>query len=135
SDLCMSDPIKHECGIALVRLRKNLQYYQEKYDSALWGFNQLLLLMEKQHNRGQDGAGMGCVKLDMPPGEAYMFRERDNSRNPISTIVKQTLKYYQKLVKKNVIIPEFPQTVKDNFPFGGEVLLGHLRYGTSGGYD
>lgn len=131
----MSDSIKHECGIALVRLRKNLQYYHEKYDSALWGFNQLFLLMEKQHNRGQDGAGMGCVKLDMPPGEAYMFRERDNGRNPISTIVKQTLKHYQKLVKKDVIVPEFPQTVKDNFPFGGEVLLGHLRYGTSGGYD
>lgn len=131
----MSDSIKHECGIALVRLRKNLQYYHEKYGSALWGFNQLFLLMEKQHNRGQDGAGMGCVKLDMPPGEAYMFRERDNGRNPISTIAKQALKHYQKLVKKDIIVPEFPQTVKDNFPFGGEVLLGHLRYGTSGGYD
>lgn len=131
----MSDSIKHECGIALVRLRKDLQYYQDKYNSALWGFNQLFLLMEKQHNRGQDGAGMGCVKLDMPPGEAYMFRERNNGRNPISTTVKQSLKLYQKLVKNNTIVPEFPQTVKQHFPFGGEVLLGHLRYGTSGGYD
>lgn len=130
----MSELIKHECGIAVVRLRKPLGYYLEKYGTLLYGFNKLFLLMEKQHNRGQDGAGIGCVKLGMPPGEAYMFRERDDGRNPIDRIVKRQLKDYDELVRKGKVHPEFPQTFKEQWAFGGEVLLGHLRYATSGGY-
>ena len=78
----MSDRITHECGVALVRLKKPLSYYQEKYGTPLWGFTKLFLLMEKQHNRGQDGAGVACVKLDMPAGEPYMFRERNIEVQP-----------------------------------------------------
>ncbi|PXA04244.1 amidophosphoribosyltransferase [Coraliomargarita sinensis] len=131
----MSDFLKHECGIALIRLRKPISYYQEKYGTPLYGFNQLFLLMEKQHNRGQDGAGMGCVKLDVDPGKPYMARERTTKPNSLSRIFKRQLKAYQKMVDKGTIHPEFPQTVKDNFQFGGEILLGHLRYATSGLYN
>jgi len=131
----MSDQLKHECGIALIRLRKPLAYYEQKYGTPLYGFNQLFLLMEKQHNRGQDGAGIGCVKLDMPPGKAYMFRERDTDSDALTKIFSAQLKQFQTLVKAGDIHPEFPQTVKDNFDFGGEVLMGHLRYGTYGSYD
>lgn len=130
----MSDQIKHECGIAIVRLLKPLGYYQQKYKSVLWGFNKLFLLMEKQHNRGQDGAGIGAVKLGMPPGEAFMFRERDNGRNPISKVIRKQLDLYNSLLEKNIVVPEFPTTAKEHWPFGAEVLMGHLRYGTSGGY-
>ena len=131
----MSDFLKHECGIAMIRLLKPLSYYQEKYDTPLYGFNQLFLLMEKQHNRGQDGAGIGCVKLGVAPGEPYMARERTIKGNSLSRIFKGQLKAYQKMVDKGIIHPEFPETVKDNFGFGGEILLGHLRYGTSGVYS
>lgn len=131
----MSDFLKHECGIAMIRLLKPLSYYQEKYDTPLYGFNQLFLLMEKQHNRGQDGAGIGCVKLGVAPGEPYMARERTIKGNSLSRIFKGQLKVYQKMVDKGLIHPEFPETVKDKFGFGGEILLGHLRYGTSGVYS
>ena len=131
----MSDFLKHECGIAMIRLLKPLSYFQEKYDTPLYGFNQLFLLMEKQHNRGQDGAGIGCVKLRVAPGAPYMARERTIKGNSLSRIFKGQLKVYQKMVDKGIIHPEFPETVKDNFPFGGEILLGHLRYGTSGVYS
>ncbi len=131
----MSDFLKHECGIAMIRLLKPLSYFQEKYDTPLYGFNQLFLLMEKQHNRGQDGAGIGCVKLCVAPGAPYMARERTIKGNSLSRIFKGQLKAYQKMVDKGIIHPEFPETVKDNFPFGGEILLGHLRYGTSGVYS
>ena len=92
----MSDSIRHECGIALVRLLKPLGHYQEKYGTPLWGFLKLSLLMEKQHNRGQDGAGVACVKLDVPPGEPFMFRERCVKANPLDRIFKGLLKGYQK---------------------------------------
>ena len=131
----MSDLIQHECGIALIRLLKPLGYYREKYGNILYGFNQLFLLMEKQHNRGQDGAGIGCVKLDMPAGKAFMFRERDNRRNPIDRVIRKQIDKYQLLLDKGIVHPEFPQTVKEHWCFGAEILLGHLRYGTSGGYD
>lgn len=131
----MSDSIKHECGVALVRLRQPLGYYKEKYDNVLWGFQKLFLLMEKQHNRGQDGAGIGAVKIAMPPGEAFMFRERDNGRNPITAVIRKQIKHYNQLLRDGQIFPEFPETVKTHWPFGAEVLLGHLRYGTSGGYS
>ena len=119
----------------MIRLLKPISYYQEKYGTPLYGFNQLFLLMEKQHNRGQDGAGIGCVKLNLAPGKPYMARERTTKPNSLSRIFKGELKAYQKMVDSGVIHPEFPQTVKDNFKFGGEILLGHLRYATSGHYN
>jgi len=130
----MSDKITHECGVALVRLKQPLQYYQDKYGTPLWGFTKLYLLMEKQHNRGQDGAGAACVKLDMPPGEPFMFRERCVKANPLDKIFRGLLGNYHKGVDKGDIHPEFAETVKQHFEFGGELLIGHLRYGTSGGY-
>jgi amidophosphoribosyltransferase len=130
----MSEHIGHECGIALVRLLKPLSYYAEKYKSPLWGFEKLFLLMEKQHNRGQDGAGVACVKLDMPAGEPYMFRERNTTPNPLDKVFGALLEQYRELTAKGRVYPEFPDTVKRHFDFGGELLLGHLRYGTSGGY-
>jgi len=131
----MSDSIKHECGIALVRLKKPLQYYQTKYDSALWGFFQLFLLMEKQHNRGQDGSGVGALKLDVDVGKPYMFRERSAKANSMNRIFSRLLDDYNAKVDSGTIHPEFAATVKDNFDFGAEIFLGHLRYGTSGGYS
>ncbi len=131
----MSDRITHECGVALVRLLKPLSYYQEKYGSPLWGFTKLFLLMEKQHNRGQDGAGVACVKLDMPAGTPFMFRERNIKSNPLDRIFRSLLGQYNEHVKTGVVHPEFTETVKKNFDFGGELLMGHLRYGTSGGYN
>ncbi len=131
----MSEFISHECGIALVRLKKPLAYYQEKYGTALWGFHQLFLLMEKQHNRGQDGAGVACVKFDIPAGEPYMFRERNVETNPLDKIFQALLLRYTTLVGEGIIHPEFPDTVKKNFDFCGELYMGHLRYGTSGGYN
>lgn len=131
----MSDRITHECGVALVRLLKPLSYYQEKYGSPLWGFTKLFLLMEKQHNRGQDGAGVSCVKLDMPAGTPFMFRERNIKSNPLDKIFRSLLGQYNERVDAGVIHPEFPDTVKRHFDFGGELLMGHLRYGTSGGYN
>jgi amidophosphoribosyltransferase len=131
----MSERITHECGIAMVRLLKPLSYFQEKYGSPLWGFTKLFLLMEKQHNRGQDGAGVACVKLDMPAGAPFMFRERNIKANPLDRIFRTLLGQYNEHVDSGVIHPEFTDTVKKNFDFGGELLLGHLRYGTSGGYS
>ena len=131
----MSDHVSHECGVALVRLLKPLSYYQEKYGSPLWGFTKLFLLMEKQHNRGQDGAGVACVKLDMPAGQPFMFRERQVKSNPLDKIFKSLLGQFNDHIRAGVIHPEFTPTVKTNFDFGGELLMGHLRYGTSGGYN
>ncbi|MBI5690504.1 MAG: amidophosphoribosyltransferase [Verrucomicrobia bacterium] len=131
----MAERITHECGIALVRLLKPLSYYQEKYGSPLWGFTKLFLLMEKQHNRGQDGAGVACVKLDMPAGAPFMFRERNIKANPLDRIFRSLLSQYNDFVDRGVVHPEFADTVKQSFDFGGELLLGHLRYGTSGGYS
>jgi amidophosphoribosyltransferase len=128
----MSDLIKHECGIALIRLKKPLAYYHERYGTALYGFNKLFLLMEKQHNRGQDGAGIGCCKLQAEIGHNFMHRERVLRENSLGQLFKKQLKRYDKAVKNGEIIPEFPETVKSRFEFGGEVLIGHLRYGTSG---
>ena len=130
----MSDKITHECGIAMVRLKRPLQYFQEKYGTPLWGFTKLFLLMEKQHNRGQDGAGVACVKSEVPAGEPFMFRERCVKSNPIDRIFKRVLKDYHDMVDSGRVHPEFADTVKQRFDFGGELLMGHLRYGTSGGY-
>jgi amidophosphoribosyltransferase len=130
----MSDRIQHECGVAVVRLLKPLAYYQEKYGTPLWGFFKLFLLMEKQHNRGQDGAGVACVKLGVPAGDPFMFRERNIKTNPLDRIFRDLLGQYGDKVADGTIHPEFAETVKSNFDFGAEVYLGHLRYGTSGGY-
>lgn len=128
----MSDPIRHHCGIALIRLKQPLRYYAEKYGTPLWPFNKLFLLMEKQHNRGQDGAGIGCVKFDAPLGDSFMFRERESDENSLARLFRRTLDDYDRLKRDNIIFPEFPETVKQHFDFGGEALLGHLRYTTSG---
>ncbi len=131
----MSDPIKHECGIAVIRLLKPLEYYEHKYGTPLYGFNQLFLLMEKQHNRGQDGAGIGCVKLGVPAGENFMARDRALGSGALTEMFSRQLADYDSMVRKGEIFPEIPLTVKKNFAFGGELLMGHLRYGTSGNYD
>ena len=131
----MSEKITHECGIALVRLKQPLAYYQEKYGTPLWGFNQLFLLMEKQHNRGQDGVGAACVKFDMPAGQPYMFRERNVETNPLDKVFQSLVARYNQLVSDGTVHPEFPDTVKKHFDFCGELYVGHLRYGTFGGYN
>ena len=131
----MSDSLRHECGIALVRLTKDPKWYQEKYGSPLHGFNQLFLLMEKQHNRGQDGAGIGCVKIGAENGEAFLFRDREIGAQGLTQIFTRQIKTYSDKMREGVIVPEFPETVKRHFDFGGELLLGHLRYGTSGNFD
>ncbi|HEY3754603.1 MAG TPA: amidophosphoribosyltransferase [Opitutaceae bacterium] len=131
----MSERITHECGVAVVRLLKPLSHFNEKYGTPLWGFTKLFLLMEKQHNRGQDGAGVACVKLNPAMGEPFMFRERNVKSNPLDRIFRTLLAQYNERVKEGVIHPEFPESVKKHFDFGGELLMGHLRYGTSGGYN
>ena len=131
----MSDPLKHECGIVLLRLKKPLEYFYDTYGTALYGFNKLLLLMEKQHNRGQDGVGMGCVKLDSPLGQPYMYRSRSAKKDSLKLAFDKQMKKYDKLRKKGIIKSDDPATVKRYFDYGGEVLLGHLRYGTSGEFN
>lgn len=131
----MGDKLKHECGIAAIRLRKPLAYYLDRYGSALWGLSKLFLLMEKQHNRGQDGVGIGCAKLGMPLGAPYMFRKRDARRDSLSGLFQSELKRFNKLVRRGKIDRKNPDEVKSQFSFGGEILLGHLRYGTSGEFD
>ncbi|MFV1995537.1 MAG: amidophosphoribosyltransferase, partial [Verrucomicrobiales bacterium] len=128
----MSDPIKHECGIAFVRLLKPLAYYLDRYGTALWGFNRLFLLMEKQHNRGHDGVGIGCCKLDMPLGQPYLFRDRSARKDSLSEVFEKQIGVYDRLVETEVIYPRDPENVKRHFDYAGENLLGHLRYGTSG---
>ena len=121
--------------IAMIRLLKPLRYYQEKYETPLWGFNKLFLLMEKQHNRGQDGAGIGAVKIGVPAGQEYMFRQRSVEPNCLSEIFNEQLEIYNSKLKKGIIHPEFPDTVKENFDYEAEVLMGHLLYGSNGAYD
>src|SRR6056297_36110 len=130
----MSDPIHHECGLAFVRLKKDIAYYKEQYGSYLWGFQRLYLLMEKQHNRGQDGVGIGCCKIDMPLGQAYLFRERNAKRDSLIKVMEGQLKSISKLTRAGKLDPKDPESFKSAFDFGGEVLLGHLRYGTSGAF-
>ena len=131
----MSDFLKHECGIVLLRLKKPLEYFHDRYGTALYGFNKLLLLMEKQHNRGQDGVGMGCVKLETPLGHPYMYRMRSAKKDSLKLAFDKQMRKFGKLVKRGMIDPDDPATVKRYFDYGGEVLLGHLRYGTSGEFN
>lgn len=128
----MSDALKHECGIALIRLLKPLEYYKETYGSAFYGVNKMYLMMEKQHNRGQDGAGLASIKLDMKPGQRYISRVRSIQQQPIQDIFSQI---NQRINKELTEHPEYASNVqlqKENIPYIGEVLLGHVRYGTFG---
>jgi amidophosphoribosyltransferase len=128
----MSDPIQHECGIALLRLKKPLEYYLDKYGSALWGLNKMHLLMEKQHNRGQDGAGIANIKLDMQPGERYISRTRSVQKNPTQDIFDQINAKFKAIYDENPAALKDVDFLKQNAGFTGEVFLGHLRYGTYG---
>lgn len=129
----MSDAIKHECGIALVRLLKPLEHYQKKYGTALYGINKMYLLMEKQHNRGQDGAGLANIKFDMQPGQRYISRYRSVDPKPIQDIfVKVQNRIQDGLVDQPEKLHD-AAWLKANLPFVGELYLGHLRYGTYGG--
>ncbi len=128
----MSDEIKHECGVAFIRLRKPFSYYQQQYGTVLYGLNKLYLLMEKQHNRGQDGAGIAAVKLDTEPGYPFMQRLRSSTLQPIADIFSQIANEINELEKHQPDIKNHPGLMKGHLNFLGEVLLGHLRYGTQG---
>ena len=128
----MSDEIRHECGIAYLRLRKSLSFYHQKYGTAFYGLNKLYLLMEKQHNRGQDGAGIAAVKLDIQNGTPFMKRIRSNVAQSISDIFKQVQAEIEEVEKLHPDIRNYPETLKGYLSFMGEVMMGHLRYGTQG---
>jgi amidophosphoribosyltransferase len=146
----MSDPIRHECGIAVVRLKKPLEYYQEKYGTALYGLEKLFGLMAKQRNRGQDGIGIGCTKLNMSPGAPYMFRVRSTkSADLIGDVLSDEMKEFARIARRvngerkksrddlgieYVKFEEDPGAIKREFELAGEVNMGHLRYGTSGAF-
>ncbi len=128
----MSDALKHECGIALLRLKKPLEFYKEKYGSAFYGIQKMYLLMEKQHNRGQDGAGLASIKLDVEPGERYISRVRSNKAQAIQDVFAQI---NERINEELTLHPEYQDDVqlqKDNIPYIGELFLGHVRYGTFG---
>ncbi|NNT71211.1 amidophosphoribosyltransferase [Flavobacterium sp. IMCC34852] len=128
----MSDAIKHECGIALLRLKKPLAFYKEKYGTAFYGIQKMYLLMEKQHNRGQDGAGFASIKFDVEPGERYISRVRSNKAQPIQDIFAQI---NERINEELSLHPEYQDNVqlqKDHIPYIGELFLGHVRYGTFG---
>lgn len=123
------EPLKHECGVAMVRLLKPLEYYQQKYGTWMWGLNKLYLLMEKQHNRGQEGAGLSCVKLQANPGEEYMFRERALGSGAITEIFSSVQACFKDLSPEQLHDAEYAKT---SLPFAGEIYMGHLRYSTTG---
>ena len=128
----MSDAIKHECGIALVRLLKPLDFYKEKYGSSFYGLQKMYLMLEKQHNRGQDGAGFASIKLDMAPGERFMSRVRSSKQQPIKDIFGQINTRINKVEETLSAPVSSSKELKSIFPYVGEVMLGHLRYGTFG---
>lgn len=123
------EQLKHECGVAMIRLLKPLEYYQEKYGTWMYGLNKLYLLMEKQHNRGQEGAGLACVKLEADPGEEYMFRERALGSGAITEIFGNVQQYYKDLPQSKLTDAHY---AKKNLSFAGEIYMGHLRYSTTG---
>ncbi len=123
------EPLKHECGVAMVRLLKPLEYYQEKYGTWMYGLNKLYLMMEKQHNRGQEGAGMACVNLAALPGHEYMFRERAEGSNAITEIFGTVHKKFMDLSEEQLADVDY---ARHNLPFAGEMYMGHLRYSTTG---
>ena len=123
------EPLKHECGVAMIRLLKPLEYYQQKYGTWMYGLNKLYLLMEKQHNRGQEGAGLACVKLEANPGEEYMFRERAIGSGAITEIFGTVQSQFKDLTEEQLHDADY---AKRCLPFAGEVYMGHLRYSTTG---
>jgi len=125
----MSDIIKHECGLAIIRLLKPLQYYYDKYGTSLYGVRKLQLLLQKQRNRGQDGAGIATIKLNMPPGSRYISRKRNNKPTALEEIFSDVYGYFDNLSPEELSQAE---ELKANKPYTGEILLGHLRYGTHG---
>lgn len=129
----MSDELKHECGIAMIRLLKPLEYYQEKYGTSLYGLNKMYLLMQKQVNRGQDGAGLANIKLDVAPGKRYISRYRSNKPNSVQDIFTYINKKFEDVEEKNPGKLQDVNWLKENVSFTGELFLGHLRYGTYGG--
>ncbi|WP_405370415.1 MULTISPECIES: amidophosphoribosyltransferase [unclassified Nonlabens] len=128
----MSDQLKHECGIALIRLLKPLEFYKEKYGTAFYGINKMYLMMEKQHNRGQDGAGFASVKLDLDPGQRYISRVRSNAAQPIQDIFAQINDRINTGLTENPEIKDDVAAQKEQLPYVGELLMGHVRYGTFG---
>ena len=126
---CMSDFLQHECGIAMLRLKKPLQHYIDKYGTAFYGLNKMYLLMEKQHNRGQDGAGLANIKIDVPPGKRYISRIRSVDSRPIQDVFSRIMPRFEGLEKSQLEDAAFLQREK---AFTGELFLAHLRYGTYG---
>ena len=131
----MSDSIKHECGIAMLRLLKPMEYYIEKYGTWSYGLQKMYLMMEKQHNRGQDGAGIAGIKLNVPPGNRYIFRQRSNQANPIKEIFGLIYEDIDALTNKHGEEFKNPAFIKERVPFACDIYLGHLRYGTYGNYN
>ena len=128
----MSDVIKHECGIALVRLLKPLSFYQQKYGSSFYGINKMYLMLEKQHNRGQDGAGFASIKLDVSPGQRFISRVRSNEPQPIKDIFSQINGRINQSLEEDPTLINYTERLKATVPYLGELMLGHLRYGTFG---
>jgi amidophosphoribosyltransferase len=131
----MSESIKHECGIAMLRLRKPMEYYIEKYGTWSYGLQKMYLMMEKQHNRGQDGAGIAGIKLNVQPGNRYIFRQRSNQANPIKEIFGLIYEDIDGLLRTNREDFRNPDFIKATVPFACDIYLGHLRYGTYGNYN
>ena len=129
----MSDAIKHECGIGHIRLLKPLEFYKKKYGSAFYGINKMYLLMEKQHNRGQDGAGFASINLDVEPGKRFISRIRSTEKQPIQDVFSKINKRINQELKSDPSLPENIKKLKSKVPYLAEVLLGHVRYGTFGG--
>src|SRR4030043_2246817 len=128
----MSDNIRHECGIAMLRLRKPLEYYIEKYGMWDWGLQKMYLMMEKQHNRGQDGAGIAGIKLGVRPGNSYIYRQRSNRFNSINEIFELIFRNIERIRMTGNGDHEF---IRENIPFACDIYLGHVRYGTYGNYN
>ncbi|HMI63698.1 MAG TPA: hypothetical protein VK518_22435, partial [Puia sp.] len=128
----MSDAIKHECGLAFIRLRKPFSHYLQQYGTVLYGLNKLYLLMEKQHNRGQDGAGVASVKLNIEPGHPFLHRIRSANNQPIADIFSKIMGEVKELEQYQPDITKHPGLMKGHISHVGELLLGHLRYGTQG---
>jgi amidophosphoribosyltransferase len=128
----MTELLKHECGIALIRLLKPLEYYQQKYGTWRYGLDKLYLLMEKQHNRGQDGAGVVSIKFDLKPGRPYLFRHRSNNPSSINDVFGKINDHFFQVAEKSPELVDDPVYARENIPFAGEIYLGHLRYGTFG---
>src|SRR5512138_3576612 len=124
----MSDHLNHECGIAMVRLLKPLSFYHKKYGTSFYGLQKLYLLMEKQHNRGQDGAGVVSLKLDLEPGTNYIHRHRSADASAINDVFSRIYNHYREVELKNPSLINDPLWVKANLPFAAEIYLGHLRY-------